>query len=67
MPKLPHASNPALLPYSHQHPPDSLTPLLSLQTPQPFLTNYHTHQNTNKLLHNLHIFILPTLNPHRTH
>lgn len=49
--------------YSQEHAREWQTPLVNLETAQRLLYNYRTDAETKKLVNNLDIFIVPTVNP----
>jgi hypothetical protein len=56
-------SKPGVLGYSQEHAREWVTPLVSIETAERLLRNYHIDENTKELVDNLDIFIVPTVNP----
>ncbi|MFA1819530.1 M14 family metallopeptidase [Virgibacillus oceani] len=56
-------SNPGVLGYSQEHAREWVTPLVSVETAERLLRNYHIDEDTQELVDNLDIFIVPTVNP----
>lgn len=56
-------SKPGVLGYSQEHAREWVTPLVSVETAERLLRNYHIDENTKELVDNLDIFIVPTVNP----
>lgn len=52
-----------ILAYSQEHAREWVTPLVSVETAERLLRNYATDPNTKKLVDNLDIFLVPTMNP----
>ncbi|WLD92522.1 M14 family metallopeptidase [Alkalihalobacillus sp. AL-G] len=56
-----------VLAYSQEHAREWVTPLVSIETAERLLRNYATDSKTRKLVNNLDIFIVPTVNPDGAH
>jgi hypothetical protein len=56
-------SRTGVLTYSQEHAREWQTPLVNLETAYRMLHNYRTDSTTRRLVDNLDIFILPTVNP----
>ncbi len=56
-----------VLAYSQEHAREWVTPLVSVETAERLLRNYATDSETRKLVNNLDIFIVPTVNPDGAH
>ncbi|RST61609.1 M28 family peptidase [Siminovitchia terrae] len=65
--KVRDGSKPGVLGYSQEHAREWVTPLVSVETAERLLRNYHTDENTKKLVDNLDIFIVPSVNPDGGH
>lgn len=65
--KVRDGSKPGVLGYSQEHAREWVTPLVSVETAERLLRNYHTDEDTKKLVDNLDIFIVPTINPDGGH
>ncbi|VEF49340.1 poly(3-hydroxybutyrate) depolymerase [Bacillus freudenreichii] len=65
--KVRDGSKPGVLGYTQEHAREWVTPLVSVETAERLLRNYHTDENTKKLVDNLDIFIIPSLNPDGGH
>ncbi|MFS0646417.1 M28 family peptidase [Siminovitchia sp. 179-K 8D1 HS] len=61
--KVRDGSKPGVLGYSQEHAREWVTPLVSVETAERLLRNYHTDEKTKTLVDNLDIFIVPTVNP----
>ncbi|MBM7714908.1 hypothetical protein JOC94_001880 [Bacillus thermophilus] len=61
--KVRDGSKPGVLGYSQEHAREWVTPLVSVETAERLLRNYHTDENTKTLVDNLDIFIVPSVNP----
>lgn len=53
--------------YAQEHAREWVTPLTALESAERLLRNYDNDDNTRKLVDDLDIFILPTVNPDGTH
>ncbi|SDM44816.1 Chitobiase/beta-hexosaminidase C-terminal domain-containing protein [Fictibacillus solisalsi] len=56
-------SKAGVLLYSQEHAREWVTPLVSVETAERLLRNYSTDKATRKLVNNLDIFIVPSVNP----
>ncbi|MFC0522692.1 cell wall-binding repeat-containing protein [Pontibacillus salicampi] len=56
-----------VLAYSQEHAREWVTPLVSIETAERLLRNYQHDKDTQELLDNLDIFIVPTVNPDGGH
>jgi hypothetical protein len=56
-----------VLAYSQEHAREWVTPLVSIETAERLLRNYAHDRETKKLVDNLDIFIIPTVNPDGAH
>jgi hypothetical protein len=56
-------SKPGVLGYSQEHAREWVTPLVSIETAERLLRNYAHDPETKKLVNNLDIFIIPSMNP----
>ncbi|RST72740.1 M20/M25/M40 family metallo-hydrolase [Siminovitchia acidinfaciens] len=65
--KVRDGSKPGVLGYSQEHAREWVTPLVTVETAERLLRNYHTDENTKKLVDNLDIFIVPSVNPDGGH
>ncbi len=61
--KVRDGSKPGVLGYSQEHAREWVTPLVSMESAERLLRNYATDPGTKKLVDNLDIFIVPTVNP----
>ncbi|WP_196493715.1 M14 family metallopeptidase [Ornithinibacillus caprae] len=60
-------SKTGVLAYSQEHAREWVTPLVAIETAERLLRNYSTDADTKKLVNNLDIFIVPTVNPDGGH
>ncbi|MDM5317354.1 M14 family metallopeptidase [Fictibacillus sp. b24] len=60
-------SKPGVLGYSQEHAREWVTPLVSVETAERLLRNYAHDKDTRKLVDNLDIFIIPSMNPDGAH
>ncbi|NED94916.1 hypothetical protein G1H11_06280 [Phytoactinopolyspora alkaliphila] len=60
-------SNTGVLLYSQEHAREWVTPLVALETAERLLRNYGSNDTIRKLVDNLDIFIVPTINPDGAH
>ncbi|KZE69004.1 hypothetical protein AWM68_01690 [Fictibacillus phosphorivorans] len=60
-------SKPGVLSYSQEHAREWVTPLVSVETAERLLRNYAHDKDTRKLVDNLDIFIIPSMNPDGAH
>ncbi|MBY6037605.1 chitobiase/beta-hexosaminidase C-terminal domain-containing protein [Fictibacillus nanhaiensis] len=60
-------SKPGVLGYSQEHAREWVTPLVSVETAERLLRNYAHDRDTKKLVDNLDIFIIPSMNPDGAH
>jgi Zinc carboxypeptidase/Chitobiase/beta-hexosaminidase C-terminal domain len=60
-------SKPGVLGYSQEHAREWVTPLVSVETAERLLRNYSHDKETKKLVDNLDIFIIPSMNPDGGH
>ncbi|WP_144460836.1 M20/M25/M40 family metallo-hydrolase [Siminovitchia fortis] len=65
--KVRDGSKPGVLGYSQEHAREWVTPLVAVETAERLLRNYHTDEKTRKLVDNLDIFIVPSMNPDGGH
>lgn len=56
-------SRPGVLTYSQEHAREWQTPLVNIETAYRLLNNYDTDTRTRRIVNNLDIFIIPTINP----
>lgn len=56
-------SNPGVLAYSQEHAREWVTPLVTIETAERLLRNYAHDSDTKKLVNNLDIFLIPSVNP----
>ncbi|SDM56531.1 M14 family metallopeptidase [Bacillus sp. OK048] len=61
--KVRDGSKPGVLGYSQEHAREWVTPLVSMESAERLLRNYAHDEETRKLVDNLDIFIVPTVNP----
>lgn len=60
-------SKTGVMAYSQEHAREWVTPLVSLETAERLLRNYGHDAETKKLVNNLDIFIIPSVNPDGAH
>ncbi|WP_221874752.1 M14 family metallopeptidase [Mesobacillus maritimus] len=56
-------SKPGVLGYAQEHAREWVTPLVTIETAERLLRNYAHDPDTKKLVNNLDIFLVPTMNP----
>ena len=60
-------SKPGVLAYAQEHAREWVTPLVTIETAERLLRNYHNDPATKKLVNGLDIFIIPSINPDGAH
>ncbi|AYY11511.1 hypothetical protein EF847_01015 [Actinobacteria bacterium YIM 96077] len=60
-------SNVGVLLYSQEHAREWVTPLVALETAERLLRNYESNETIRKLVDNLDVFIVPSVNPDGSH
>ncbi len=61
--KVRDGSKPGVLGYSQEHAREWVTPLVTMETAERLLRNYAHDEETRKLVDNLDIFLVPSVNP----